>query len=259
MNFIGGIHMKVNRTAKRTIDMLELISKNPKGLSLNEIVNIMDIPKTSAFDILHTLVQLEMVELLDTRSKLYSIGVRSFMIGNSYIDNADLVNISKPYLEKLGEYVGKTVFLGKESNGKVIYLYKYEPERAIITTCKIGNQNELHCTGLGKCVLAFHEDYKEIIDKLELRKRTDFTIVDKDELIKNVEQIKKQKYSVDFREYEDHMLCIAAPIFDHKGEFYAAISISGLYVEGRDFQEEVEILRKTAETISRKLGFSGHY
>ncbi|SHH67171.1 IclR family transcriptional regulator [Clostridium grantii] len=251
--------MKVNRTSKRTIEMLELISKNPKGLSLNEIVNMMDIPKTSAFDILHTLEELEMVELIDARSKLYSIGVRSFIIGNAYIDNADLVNIAKPYLEKLGEQAGKTVFLGKESKGKVIYLYKYEPERAIITTCKIGNQNELHCTGLGKCALAFSEDYKEIIDKLELRKRTEFTIVDKDKLTENVEQIKKQKFSVDFREYEEHMLCLAAPLFDHKGEFHAAISISGLYVEGMDFKEEVQMLQKTAETISRKLGFSGHY
>jgi DNA-binding IclR family transcriptional regulator len=104
--------MIVNRTSKRTIDMLELISKNPKGLSLNEIVNIMDIPKSSAFDILHTLNELEMIELLDARSRIYSIGVRSFIIGNSYIDNLDIIKIAEKYLEKLGDNVGKTIFLG---------------------------------------------------------------------------------------------------------------------------------------------------
>ncbi|GAA0178910.1 IclR family transcriptional regulator [Clostridium sediminicola] len=251
--------MKVNRTTKRTIEMLELISKNPKGMSLNEIVIDMGIPKTSAFDILHTLNELEMVEILDARSKIYSIGIRAFTIGNSYINNADLINISRPILENLGNKMSKTIFLGKESKGKVVYLYKYEPASAIITTCKIGNQNEIHCTSLGKCALAFSGDYKERINELELNRRTPYTITDKKELIENIEQVNRQKYSVDDREYEEHMFCIGAPIFNHEGLFEAAISISGMYVEGRDYSEEFELVKNAAELISRKMGYLGYY
>lgn len=249
----------MNNTAQRTIDMLELISKNPKGMSLKEIVDMMDIPKTSAFSILHTLNQLDMVELVDSRAKIYSIGVRSFIIGNAYIENRDVVKIAKPYLEELGNQTGKTVFLGKENKGKVVYLYKYEPEKATITTCKVGNQNELHCTALGKCILAFSPDYKERINKLKLNRRTPRTIVDKETLIKNIEKIKQQKFSVDDREYEDYMVCMAAPIFNYKKEIEAAISISGLYMEGKDFQHEIDKLKMIAENISRKLGFLEQY
>lgn len=251
--------MRINRTTKRTIEMLELISKNPKGMLLNEIVEYMDIPKTSAFDILRTLNELDMVELVDERSKIYTIGVRAFTIGNSYIDNADLIKISKPYLEELGNKMCKTVFLGKESKERVVYLYKYEPPTAIMTTCKIGNQNEMHCTALGKCVLAFSANYKDRINQLELNQRTPFTITDKEELIKNIEQVYKQKYSVDDREFEKHMFCIGAPILNHKRVFEAAISLSGMYEEGKDHSEEFELVKNTAELISRKMGYLGHY
>ena len=48
--------MKINRTALRTIDMLKLISKRPDGITLDEICEALELPKTSAYDIATTLV-----------------------------------------------------------------------------------------------------------------------------------------------------------------------------------------------------------
>ena len=48
--------MKVNRTALRTIEILEYIAKSQDGVSLLEIAQALDIPKSSVFDILKTLL-----------------------------------------------------------------------------------------------------------------------------------------------------------------------------------------------------------
>ena len=47
--------MKLNRTTQRTIEILELISQKPEGVSLDELCDRLELPKTSAYDIVTTL------------------------------------------------------------------------------------------------------------------------------------------------------------------------------------------------------------
>ena len=49
--------MKLNRTTLRTVEILKLVSKKPDGITLDEICARLDMPKTSAYDIVTTLVQ----------------------------------------------------------------------------------------------------------------------------------------------------------------------------------------------------------
>ena len=49
--------MKLNRTTLRTVDILKLVSKRPDGITLDEICERLELPKTSAYDIVTTLVQ----------------------------------------------------------------------------------------------------------------------------------------------------------------------------------------------------------
>ncbi len=146
--------MKKSRAATRTIDILELIAKESKGLSLTEIASELDIPITSASDIINALLDKEMIEIIDKRSKVYGIGVKSYFIGNAFIANSTIVDKSKEIIEELGKKVNKTVFLGKEVNGRITYIYKYEPENNLVATCPIGARTNLHCTSLGKMYIS---------------------------------------------------------------------------------------------------------
>ena len=50
--------MKLNRTTMRTVDILKLVSKNPDGITLDGICEKLELPKTSAYDIVTTLVEM---------------------------------------------------------------------------------------------------------------------------------------------------------------------------------------------------------
>ena len=54
--------MRINKSAARTIDILELFSKKGKPLTLTEISKTLGIPKTSAFDIIYTLLEKNILE-----------------------------------------------------------------------------------------------------------------------------------------------------------------------------------------------------
>lgn len=247
--------MKINNTVKRTFDILELISKYPEGLTLGEITQALDSPKTSIYDILVTLKKLDAIEIGDERFKNYVIGVKSFIIGNSYIRNADLIKISRSILEKLGNKLGRTVFVGKENQNKIIYIYKYEPSNAIVTTANIGTLNEVYSTSLGKAILAFKNIDDLDLDNINFVAITKQTITNKIDFLKELAIVKRQGYALDDREFDDLLSCVGAPIFDHSGEVIAAISASGFYSKDLDIEYISRAVTKAAREISSKFGY----
>ncbi|TCT13827.1 IclR family transcriptional regulator [Natranaerovirga pectinivora] len=248
--------MKINRTAKRTIDMLDIISKNKKGLTLREITRLMDIPQTSAFDILQTLISMNLIAEKHEEFKRYVIGIKSYEIGMAYSYNNDLIQISIPFLEELGEKLGKTSFLGILDNNQVAYIYKYEPSNAIVTTAKIGSRNDIYCTSLGKVLLAYEEDdYKNtLVNNMAFEQKTNKTILNKEDFHKELELVKNQGYALDDRELEEYILCIGAPVFDSNNRIIAAVSATGLFKEDLDIDYETNLVKQTATNISIRLG-----
>lgn len=251
--------MKINRTVHRAIEILELLSAHSDGLSTSEIAEIMEIPKTSVFDIIQTLLHLQVIELKDEKLKRYKIGVKAFEIGSKYTKDIEMLNSADQYLKDLSHRLNKTVFIAVENNLEVVYLKKYEPEKAIITTAGIGSKNPMYCTSLGKAILSAYPDevLKEKVSKLKLVKHTDHTITSKDKLMKDLEEVRRRGYSIDNRELEDHMFCMGAPLRNYENKVVGAISITGLYREDEVIDYQGELVKETALKVSRKLGFSG--
>ena len=247
--------MKKSRAAVRTIRILEVIANEAKGMSLSEIAASLDIPVTSASDIIKALLDEDMIEVIDKRSKLYGIGVKSFFIGNAFIANTSLIDKAKPVIENLGNRIRKTVFLGKEVNGKITYIYKFEPRDNLIATCAIGSRTNLHCTSLGKTLLAYDPSLFDYLEGRELVRNTPYTITDLESLHKDVDRVRERGYAVDNREQNDHLLCVGAPVFDNHGKVIAALSVSGLYRGNEDLDELGSIVKESASRISRSLGY----
>jgi DNA-binding IclR family transcriptional regulator len=248
--------MKKSRAATRTIKILEVIANEPKGMSLSEIACALEIPVTSASDIIKALLDEEMVEIIDERSKLYGIGVTAYFIGNAFIANTTLIDKAKAAIEELSLKTNKTVFLGKEVNGKITYIYKYEPKEPLVATCNIGSRTNLHCTSLGKSFLAFDDTLLESLKGKKLVQRTPYSITDYNQLVDDVKKVRIQGYAIDDREQNDHLFCIGAPIFDSKRDVVAAISVSGLYNAEVNVEEQGQVVREAALSISQRMGYN---
>lgn len=247
--------MSGSRSASRTISILSLIADKPKGITLSEIANELNIPISSTMDILKSLLDTDMIEIIDERSKLYSIGARAFSIGSSYIRNSTLLDKAIPVIKELGSELNKTVFLGKVINDKITYIYKYEPDNLLVATCPIGSSNYLHCTALGKSILAYDNSLLKKVLSKPMIKKTKHTIIDPDLFIKEIEKVKFQGYAVDNLEQTDHLICIGAPIFDSTNKPIAALSVTSFYKMEIDFEKESKLIKEKAAIISEKLGF----
>ena len=254
------IHMK-NRSVVRSIDILSLLSESKDGLSLNEIVDITDVPKTTAYEILLMLLDTEMIQVEEGKTKLYKIGLKAFIIGNRYIQNMDLIHEAKPIVSQASEDLNMTVFIAMLDGNQIIYLHKKEPDNVPIYTANVSNREDAYCTSLGKAILSAMPGSKqdELIKTMKFRARTSRTIMNAKDLKADLKLTKERGYSLDDREILDFVLCLGAPIFDHKGHVLAGISTAGLYSEERNTEVEGQILKDAAAAISRRLGYTGDF
>ena len=249
--------MKLNRTALRTVDILKLVSKKPDGITLDQICEQLSIPKTSAYDILTTLVHTGMVHVAREQKQRYTIGLTAYRVGINYTNNMDFIGTIDPVLKAFSKEVGKTVFFGVRADDEIVYICKYEPENPIITTATVGTKNPIYCTSLGKAILAYSEEEERLAltERIHFRAFTERTIRDKACFLDELEKVKEKGYALDARELEEHMECVGAPVFGPDGTVMGAISVSSLYKPTEDYEALGRRVCEKAAMLSRLLGY----
>ena len=252
--------MKLNRTVQRTIEILSYIAAHPEGVSLDQLCDHFQLPRTSAYDILITLVQTDMLSVKTGSRNLYQTGILAYRIGMSYHNAADDLKLIEEALKELARETGRTAFFGKLSGTEVLYILKEVPENPIITTATVGSTAPLYCTSLGKTLLAFlpSEQTKACVCAIEFQPRTQYTIQNEEALYQDLELTRQRGYALDFREYEDHMVCASAPVYDRNGALLGAISISGFYRPEDDYEQIGLRIRQKAFELSHLLGYPRH-
>lgn len=248
----------MNRTVRRAFQVLKYVAKEEDGLTLTEITELLDCPKSSAFNIIQTLLNLDLLSESKANNKKYQLGPENYVLGMNYYKRLDLVDLFKEFLPEIGDKLLRNCFGGILEGDKVLYIYKYAGEGAKLATCDKGTKAELYCTGLGKVLLAYSSsDYqKKVIDNMTFIKKTERTISTKEQLYKELEEVRKKGYACDNREIEDYMICFAAPVFNFSGECVAAVSISDMYTESTDCEFLGQQIRNVALEISKRIGYN---
>lgn len=251
--------MKLNRTTLRTVEILKLISRKPDGITLDEICEKLDLPKTSGYDIVTTLVQTGMIHVAREQKQRYTIGLTAYRIGINYTNNLDFISVIDPVLKAFSREVGKTVFFGIRSDDAIVYICKFEPENPIITTATVGTKNPIHCTSLGKAIMAYtqEEDMEEALKRMSFKKHTERTILSKEAFMEELALVREKGYALDARELEEHMECVGAPVFGQDGNVMGAISVSSLYKPAEDYDALGRLVHEKAKELSKLLGYLG--
>lgn len=238
----------------KSIDLLEYAATHQDGFRITDVVKDLEIPKSTAFNIIYTLVSKEMLEIKNQDKKIFTLGPKCYAIGIQYINKHSILDIVNPELEKLGNLLSSTVFMGTLDNNKVLYIFKYSPSTAVLDLCTIGTRADVYCTALGKSLVAFQEDFD--FGSIKFQKYTENTILSLDEFLKHLDITKEKGYSIDNQEVRESVICVAAPIFNEKGKVEYAISTSSLYSSSLNIEQKAKLVINTANAISRKLGYN---
>lgn len=242
-----------------TFLIFDILIKKNQPVSIHELSEVLNIYPSSIHRILDTLNYLGYIEKkLD--SDKYQIGIKAIELGMAKLNQVDLIKDATPYLEALSKEFNENIYLGVLFEGEVMYEAKKEAPRKIRLTTHVGVRTPVHCTALGKVLIAdlSKEEREKIIGNKRLQRFTKNTIIDKKVLENEIEKVKKLGYAIDNEENENEIKCIASPIKDNNGKVIAAISISGPSYRFNNSDEQKIMIKAvigTAKKISSRLGF----
>jgi IclR family KDG regulon transcriptional repressor len=247
----------VVKQVHNAIRILEALGQE-HGMGVTRISRLLELPKSSVHDILSTLHNDGLVEK-DGERNYYSLGLRLFELGNMARANLELRRIATPYMRSLNDDLDETVHLTILDGWQVLYIECFESAKQLRTYSVIGVRAPLHCTAVGKAILAYlsKKQVVEMIKAMGLARFTDNTITDYRALDRDLAEVRRRGYAVDNAEHEEGVRCVGAPIHNHEARVFASISVSGPSLRMTPERDGVvgELLTSKTDEISRRLGY----
>jgi IclR family transcriptional regulator, acetate operon repressor len=137
---------------------------------------------------------------------------------------AGLTELAQPFLERLGELTGETINLGVERDGLIEQIAQVDSVYVIGVGNWLGRPVPLHCTALGKVLLAYGA---ATLPAGRLERPTEKTITGRAELQADLAAVRAQGYAITDSELEPGLVAVAAPVRRADGAVAAALSVSG--------------------------------
>jgi len=234
--------MKDNRSVSRILQILELIARHDEGLTLGQIYRMLDISKATVYDFLQTLYRADAIYYKDPRLKNYVIGSKMFAIGSVYTKNSNLIEAAQFELKDFGDKYGRTVFITKRINDKIVYVFKHQPTNSkIVTPQEIGTVSRDFEKGpIGQTYAVFDKNIAN-------------------NGIENTEQIKKDRYVYSSLEDSSHICTLACPVWNFENRIVGVLVAADLAADGVNREVIAKEFVQIAERISRRLGYLGNF
>lgn len=240
-----------------SIRLLTSFSGEENELGITTLAGRLRLAKSTVHRLAATLSSAGFLEQNGETGK-YRLGVALFELGALVRRRMDVANEARPKLRELLEKTGETVQLGIVDHFSVLYVYEMESPRAIRMAAAVGGRAPLHCTAVGKVLLAYQspEYVKQVIDS-GLTAYTPKTITKRNAVLEMLEDVKQRGHAIDDEESESGLRAIAAPVRNHGGEVIAALGVAAPVqrMNKKVLQTCVPSVIATATAVSARLGY----
>jgi DNA-binding IclR family transcriptional regulator len=212
----------------RALGILDVLSNDGQELGPAELSERLDLHKSTAHRLLMVLERHRLIER-SSQSGKYHLGLRLFELGSKAVARLDLRELVRPYLERLVSETGETAHVCILDGKEMLSIANVESPRTLRTPSTVGHRTPLHCTSVGKVLLALlpEDEQNELIKRLELKAYTRHTLTKPARLKAELKLIRQRGYAMDDEEFEEGLKCIGAPVMDHSGRVVAALSVAG--------------------------------
>ena len=241
----------------RALNIVNRIATSDDGLTLTRIAEDVDLAVSTVHRLLTTLEQERFVQF-DAERRRWLIGVQTFVAGSAFLKTRNLVAVARPYMRALMEECRETVNLAVEDKGNAMYVSQSEGPQSAQALARTGAKVPLHCSGVGKAMLAGKSDAElaKFLPGDGKRRLTANTIVSGSSLHDDIMLARERAYAVDNEEHAIGLVCVAAPVFNEFREPMGAISISGpvARILKADIPRLGDLARRRADQITARLG-----
>lgn len=233
----------------------EFTGREPE-LGVTELATRLDLGKSTVHRLLTTLATEELIEQ-NPQTGRYRLGLAVHELGGVSAGSELHAAVLMPMTD-LRNRTGETVQVGVLDRRQVVYVERLDSPHTLRLFIDVGRRNDAHCTGTGKCLLAFlpPEELDRILVGWEMPAQTEHTVTSARTLRDQLKDTRRRGYARNAHESELGVISVAAPIRDASNEVIAAMSVAGPAQRLEPVEDKVaRAVVQAAAAASRRLGW----
>lgn len=226
--------------------------------TITELAEKLNIHKSSVSRLVDTLRQYDLIQQ-DPVSKKFRLGYRLLYLGENIQRNNQVIETARPFLFKLSSAIRESVHLSTFYNKKVYVVDQVRSYKEYQMPAALGMIEPAHASALGKCIFAYRtpEFITKYMGDFGMPEYTEHTITSVEPLLRHLSVIRRQGYAIDDEELKLGVRCLAAPVFNRRGEVNFSVGTSG---PAKDFVSDrvtkiAQLLKNACMEISMELGY----
>lgn len=245
------------RVLERAISILSSLASSREPIGLSGVSRVTGLSKATAFRILSTLVEHDLV-IKDAKGS-YQTGPGVLAWASSFRGKSALIEIAHPFLNEISQEVFETVHLFLFEKGKAFYIDKFDSPQPVRLQAVVGGNPVLYCTAAGRAILASlpYGEFDAYLAAVPLVPLTRHTCTEPSAFLEIIEEARIKGFAQEDQENEDGIRCVGSAILRGDGYPVGAISITA--PRYRFLDEMVEPFgqraRSAAEQISKHFGY----
>jgi DNA-binding IclR family transcriptional regulator len=239
----------------KSLAILELMALAGLPFSINEVVKKLQLNKSTVFNIMHTLADLNVLER--GPDGLFRLGTRLYVLGSAAAKGNGLVQTVHPYLIEINRKTKLSAFLGMRVGLKAVIIDKVDTAFDLKISSEIGMRLSLFAGAGGKALMSMlpDEEIDRILGETRLKSYTPKTVTDKAAFKEAVFRLREEAIAIDREEYIEGIVALAVPLNTFRSDFQAAIWAAGLsqHVAPGKIPEYSACLKEVAAEINSRL------
>lgn len=238
--------------------VLKSFSSTTPSWGVAELAEHLGLSTSTAHRLLSTLADEAILEQ-EPQTGRYRLGLSVFDLAAAMPTQRSLHEAVLVSMTELRSRTGETVQVGVLEGRQVVYVERLDSPNTVHVFTELGRRADAHCTSSGKALLAFipAEQREQLLAGWKLRRRTEYSITDLDELRAQLSTVRRRGYAENRHESELGVVSVAAPIRDHSGYAVASLSLAGPE-ERMDANRSAyaAAVKTMARTVSMQMGWS---
>jgi DNA-binding IclR family transcriptional regulator len=211
----------------RAIAVLRLLSRSRVPLTLKAIAETLGLVPSTALHILRALATEQLVRV-DATTKQYSLGVGMLPLARAVLENGDFPTLVRPLLDNLSRRYGVTA-IGVElpDLDHMVVVALARAQAPVRLHVDVGSRFPALISATGRCLAAFTNQPWSEIEKRFRRLRW-HNAPDLETWRREVDQARRQGFSIDRGNYIAGVTIVAVPVLDGQGAITRTLATVGL-------------------------------
>ena len=212
---------------EKAMSLLNIVSGVSAPMTFTELLRAGHLPKATLHRILATLMR-EGLLRFDTTTRTYQLGFRLLELAHEVWSGFDLRLAAQDELVRLHNAVDASVYVAVLDRDSVVVIASQEAGQDLRTRSKVGLRLPIHATAAGKAILAYMDAPRqiELLDHSPRRAYTLKTITSMEPLKSELDLTRSRGYAIEYQEFDEATVSVAAPILDIEGRPIGVLCIS---------------------------------